>query len=240
MTNYPENDRISNRKAIFCPRTETWSVPMLVEECPECNTFFLYCCQCAPDKGEDDRPCHHFPIVFTDGACTNNGRPEAKAGIGIAYGIDTDSTLSLSITDAEDDFPVRSNQRAELCAAITGLKTLASIYVSKGAKRTSEANSKGLIVATDSEYVVKGMTEWLPAWKANNWRTSKGKTPVNLDLFVKLDELMTKYEAKGAAIGLWHIPREENRIADRLAKLAAVDGDVAGLLTLGGLTLAGE
>ena len=165
MSDYPEEPRISNRKAVFCPSTEGFTVPMLVEECPECNDFIMYCCQCAYGKGPDDKPCHHYPIVFTDGACTFNGRPEAKAGIGIAYGNDADSELSLPISDAVDKFPVRSNQRAELCAAIVGLKKLASIYVEKGAKRTAKHSSKGFIIATDSEFVVKGITEWLPTWK---------------------------------------------------------------------------
>ncbi|KAJ5029793.1 hypothetical protein J3E73DRAFT_379654 [Bipolaris maydis] len=77
------------------------------------------------------------------------------------------------------------------------------------------------IVATDSEYVVKGMTEWLPKWKSNNWRTAKGTTPANLDLFLALDSVVTTLESENLTIGFWYIPREHNKIADRLAKAAA-------------------
>ncbi|KAL5382182.1 hypothetical protein PMIN04_010309 [Paraphaeosphaeria minitans] len=57
-----------------------------------------------------------------------------------------------------DNFPLRSNQRAELCAAKEGVELLARTY-----KPKSEAEA--WIIATDSECVVKGMTEWLPKWK---------------------------------------------------------------------------
>ena len=57
-----------------------------------------------------------------------------------------------------DNFPLRSNQRAELCAAKLGVELLAEAYA-------EESKAKAWIIATDSEYVVKGMTEWLPTWK---------------------------------------------------------------------------
>ncbi|KAF2087069.1 ribonuclease H-like protein [Saccharata proteae CBS 121410] len=128
----------------------------------------------------------------------------------------------MPITDTFDDFPIRSNQRAELCAAKAGLEFLAEVYDIK-----PEKEAEIWIIATDSEYVVKGMTEWLLTWKKNGWRTSKGTTPANLDLFLVLDAAMKTLEAKNVTIGLWHIPRENNKLADRLAKAAAIDGDEA-------------
>jgi ribonuclease HI len=56
-----------------------------------------------------------------------------------------------------DNFPLRSNQRAELCAARLGVELLARTRV--------KGKAEAWIIATDSEYVVKGMTEWLPKWK---------------------------------------------------------------------------
>ncbi|CAG5158134.1 uncharacterized protein ALTATR162_LOCUS5000 [Alternaria atra] len=121
-----------------------------------------------------------------------------------------------------DNFPVRSNQRAELCAAILGLELVAKTY-----DKNSNSEAGAWIVATDSEYVVKGMTEWLPKWRRNNWRTSKGTKPANLDLFLALDGALATHEAKNVTIAFWHVPREHNQLADGLAKAAAAYGDEA-------------
>lgn len=62
--------------------------------------------------------------------------------------------------------------------------------------------------------------------QGNGFRTSQGKTPANLDLFMQLDEILCIGEAKKEVdIGFWHVPREYNTIADRLAKEASHDGD---------------
>ncbi|KAF1975435.1 ribonuclease H-like protein [Bimuria novae-zelandiae CBS 107.79] len=217
---------IHNRKLTLCDTTTDWSVPKLLQECPECNDFLLYCCACnnelldVPRSRRPAKPCHHFHIIFTDGACTNNGLPDARAGVGVAYGNDDGSQLSEPITDMIDTFPLRSNQRAELCAAKLGIELLAKAHAQE-----PKSETEAWIIATDSEYVVKGMTEWLPTWKRKDWRTSKGTKPANLDLFLALDRVVTTHEAKNVTIGFWHIPREHNKLADRLAKAAAVHGD---------------
>ena len=105
---------IYDRRLILCPATIDWSVPELIQECPECNDFLLYCCSCnnklldLPRSRRPAKPCHHFRVIFTDGACKNNGRPEAKAGVGVAYGKNDASQLSMPITDSADNFPLRS------------------------------------------------------------------------------------------------------------------------------------
>lgn len=170
---YDGETTIRNRKLILCRTTADWSVPELVQECPECNDFVLYCCAChnqrlnRPRRKPPARPCHHFRIIFTDGACMGNGRSEAKAGVGVAYGKDDGAQWSMPITDSEDNFPLRTNQRAELYAAKLGLEFLAEanrINTEKSPVK-SEDESQAWIIATDSEYVARGMTEWLPAWK---------------------------------------------------------------------------
>jgi ribonuclease HI len=55
------------------------------------------------------KACHHFRIIYTDGACTNNGQVAAKAEIGTAYGNDDSSQLSKPVTDMVDNFPLRLN-----------------------------------------------------------------------------------------------------------------------------------
>ena len=168
-------DIINNRKLALCQSTIDWPIPKLIRECPECEDFLLYCCACnnqlldLPRSRRPTRPCHHFRIVFTDGACMNNGNSAARAGVGVAYGNNAGSQLSIPITNTEDDFPMRSNQRAELYAAKLGLEFLAEADKINSKEPTGKAKdkSKAWIIATDSEYVVKGMTEWLPRWKVS-------------------------------------------------------------------------
>jgi ribonuclease HI len=177
-----EEGIIYNRKLILCPATADWSIPELLQECPECNEFLLYCCACnkrfrdLPRSRRRANPCHHFRIIFADGACMSNGRPEAKAGVGVAYGKNDGSQLSMPITDSVDNFPLRSNQRAELYAANLALEFLAEAdrINTKEPSGKSKSESKAWIIATDSEYVVKGMTEWLPTWRVYSNYPNKG------------------------------------------------------------------
>lgn len=155
---------VQDRKLNLCPNTADWSVPELLRECPVCGDFMLYCCACNNKNYKLNRrratPCHHYRIVFTDGACANNGQPTAKAGVGVAHGSDNSSQFSIPITDIVDNFPFRSNQRAELCAAKLGLEFLAEASVMH-----YKGEARAWILATDSAYVVKGITEWLPTWR---------------------------------------------------------------------------
>ncbi|KAF8550769.1 hypothetical protein OG21DRAFT_1513628 [Imleria badia] len=83
----------------------------------------------------------------------------------------------------------------------------------------SDSCTPEVVITTDSEYVVKGMTEWLPNWKRNGLRKADGKRPSNLDLFCKLDaEVEERERRRGCSVKFWHIARTYNSIADKLAK----------------------
>ncbi len=86
--------------------------------------------------------------------------------------------------------PATTNNRMELTAAIMGLAAL---------KRPTVAT-----VQTDSQYVIKGITEWLPAWKARGWRTADRKPVKNQDLWEKLDAVAS---APYAALAMGQGPR---------------------------------
>ena len=139
--------------------------------CPDCRKFFLYCCACS-SRSEKPLPCHHFRLVFSDGACRLNGQFGATAGIGVLYGEDTETQQAIPITSSLDPGQKRTSQRAELLAALTALEFIAEAdrLNSKKAKKKSRnhdpgQSEKAWVIATDSEYVVKGMTEWLGTWK---------------------------------------------------------------------------
>ena len=159
---------VFERKLVLCPRLGEMSYDELIIECPDCGEFVLYCCSCSNRYRRLSKPCHHFPIVFTDGACLENGRPDARAGAGVVVGSSDDDQLSAPITDEDDPFPLRSNQRAELYAARLGLEYMAQLHAAAVTRTGRRRQDPNWIIATDSEYVVKGMTEWLPAWRVCN------------------------------------------------------------------------
>ena len=77
------------------------------------------------------------------------------------------------------------------------------------------------MIASDSEYVVKGYCEWLAAWRRRNWRTTRGTDVLNKDLWEVLDGQIHSLAKQGTQVWFWRIPREWNE-ADKYAKEAAV------------------
>ncbi|KAL8893836.1 MAG: hypothetical protein Q9192_004876 [Flavoplaca navasiana] len=145
-----------------------------------------------------------------------------EAGIGVAMGTVEKWQYANPITTTVDHGQRRTSQRAELLAALSGLQLMVAIVQLNEPGNDEE---KSWVIATDSEYVVKGMTKWLPAWKNNKLRNSRNAKPANLDLFLQLDAALSIEEIKGIKVGFWHVPREHNTIADKLAKEAAQFGD---------------
>jgi ribonuclease HI len=135
-------------------------------------------------------------IIHTDGACRGNPGP---GGWGVL--LDWNGTRKeLSGSEA-----ATTNNRMELMAAIMGLAAL---------NRPSVAT-----VQTDSQYVIKGITEWLPSWKARGWRTADKKPVKNQDLWEKLEQ------AAGRHTLTWqwvkgHSGDPGNERVDELANLA--------------------
>ncbi|KAG8218092.1 ribonuclease H-like domain-containing protein [Butyriboletus roseoflavus] len=165
-------------------------------------------------------------MAFVDGAYLGNGQDGATAGIGVAIGAKSLTMQSaIPIDDLIDPSPVRTSQRAELLAAINGIRKLGE-YEAAAANKCTPSFQQNLtdawVIASDSEYVVSGMTEWLPVWKNNGWRTSSKRKPKNLDLFRILDATVEQYErVYDVQIAFWRISREYNTIADALAGIAA-------------------
>ncbi len=134
--------------------------------------------------------------LYTDGACRGNPGPGGWGALLIA------GEQRKEIYGAE---PQTTNNRMELTAAIEGLLAL---------KRRCQVR-----LYTDSKYVMHGITEWLPGWKARGWRTA-GRTAVkNQDLWQRLDLAVQSQDVE------WHWVRGHagtagNERADALANLA--------------------
>ncbi|KAF8805401.1 ribonuclease H-like protein [Phlegmacium glaucopus] len=216
-----DHPNIKQRKFSFCPTLSAWDLNDLIVQCPNCTKFFAACCQHGgniykPEK----RVCHQLQLVFTDGACSNNGQGNAKAGLGIVIG---DGSLSRNITvDDTLDSARRTSQRAELLAAIAGLKMHEQVpsYMGGELNRSSSKVRRSAKEDYDATYIVVTDSEYIPKWQSREWRRADGKRPSNLDLFMELDRCTTTLEQKRIAVGFWHIPRTYNHRADKLAKEA--------------------
>jgi ribonuclease HI len=134
--------------------------------------------------------------IYTDGACRGNPGPGGWAAL-LRTGVH-----EKEIHGAE---PHTTNNRMELTAVIRALEAL---------RRSVEAR-----VYTDSEYVRRGITEWLASWKARGWRTADKKPVKNQDLWEELDQLAASHRIE------WHWVKghsgvEGNERVDRLANEA--------------------
>jgi ribonuclease HI len=143
--------------------------------------------------------------IYTDGACRGNPGPGGWAALLLSGNHKKEISGSETLT---------TNNRMELFAAISGLEALKS----KGTRAR---------VFTDSQYVIKGIREWVPNWKQRGWKTADKKPVKNQDLWERLDALASTHDVE------WHwVPGhsgvEGNERVDRLAN-EAIDAMVARL-----------
>lgn len=110
--------------------------------------------------------------IFSDGACLRNPGPGGWAAR-LLYG-------DGRICELGGHVPDTTNNRMELQAAIEGLKAAAIGAAAEGLAIT---------MVTDSEYLRRGITEWIHSWKRRGWRTAAKKPVLNQDLWRELDEL---------------------------------------------------
>lgn len=167
-------------RLIFCETAQSMPTEDLTLDCWCCDRFFAHCCACTerrrmaesryfPTPEDDDKPppkpCHYYKVAFVDGACLANGQDGATAGIGIAIGIHPEIHWAIPVDDEVDPSSARTSQRAELLAAIYGIRKLAEFEDQPnkpGKSRESHWDSDDKItwvITSDSEYVVSGMTE---------------------------------------------------------------------------------
>lgn len=137
--------------------------------------------------------------IYTDGACTGNPGPGGWGAI-LRY-----DRHEKEISGGEAD---TTNNRMELRAALEALRTL-----------TAPCQ---VTLFTDSEYLRRGITEWLPGWKRRNWRRKGGKL-ANVDLWMKLDEEIGRHEIDWRWVK-GHAGHSLNERVDKLARKAIPKG----------------
>jgi ribonuclease HI len=131
--------------------------------------------------------------IFTDGACKGNPGP---GGWGAVF----------RFKDKEKEIwggeAATTNNRMELMAVIRALEAL--------------TRPSAVRVYTDSQYVQKGISEWVHKWKRNGWKTADKKPVKNIDLWQRLDELAAQHDIEWRWVK-GHAGHPENERADRLA-----------------------
>ena len=134
--------------------------------------------------------------IYTDGACRGNPGPGGWAALLVA------GKERKEVSGAE---PLTTNNRMELMGAIGGLGAL---------KRRCAVK-----LYTDSKYVLQGITEWLPNWKARGWRTAAKEPVKNQDLWQLLDAAVSGQDIEWHWVK-GHSGHEGNEYVDQLANIA--------------------
>ena len=134
--------------------------------------------------------------IYTDGACSGNPGP---GGWGVVVYFEDGSRHELGGADRQT-----TNNRMELQAAIAALDFL------------TDHPTDAIELYTDSEYVRKGITEWIKGWKKKGWKTSTGKDVVNKDLWQELD-LLNSNQVQWRYVRA-HAGNEGNERCDAIAR----------------------
>jgi ribonuclease HI len=148
-------------------------------------------------------------LMFVNGSSLNNGSRNARAGYGIVFAPPEKDSPIFSRLE-QDGHPQTSN-RAELRAVLISLSL--RFWLEEGFSR--------IVLACNSEHVVKGISEWIFNWRNNGWKTAVRKPVTNQDLWKELEEKLREMEKSGMLVQFWKIPREWNE-ADKYGKAGAV------------------
>jgi ribonuclease HI len=132
-------------------------------------------------------------VIFTDGACRGNPGPGGWGAV-LRFG-----SVERELCGGEAP---TTNNRMELMAAIRGLEAL--------------RESCKVQLFTDSEYVRRGITEWMSKWRVNGWRTADRKPVKNADLWRELDAEAARHRVSWHWVK-GHAGHPDNERADALA-----------------------
>jgi ribonuclease HI len=144
-------------------------------------------------SGVDELVGDKLVEIFTDGACKGNPGPGGW-GVLMRYG-----EVEKELCGGEAN---TTNNRMEMLAVISGLEAL---------KKSTKVR-----IVLDSQYVQKGMNEWIHGWKARGWKTAAKQPVKNVDLWQRLDLAVARHEVQWQWVK-GHAGHEGNERADQLA-----------------------
>jgi ribonuclease HI len=131
--------------------------------------------------------------LYTDGACKGNPGPGGW-GVLMRYG-----SVEKELCGGEAN---TTNNRMEMLAVINGLEAI---------KRSSK-----VLITTDSQYVLKGINDWIEGWKARGWKTAAKQPVKNVDLWQRLDSALQGHDVQWQWVK-GHAGHKDNERADELA-----------------------
>ncbi|XP_052747532.1 uncharacterized protein LOC112058451 [Bicyclus anynana] len=140
--------------------------------------------------------------VYTDGACSSNGRNSAKAGLGVYWGDGHPLNISAPVSGRA------TNNCGEIQAATQAIKQAIDNGVEK------------LAINTDSKFLINSVTKWMPGWKRKGWKLKSGEPVKNEKDFKDLDQIQDKIYIKWNYVEA-HKGIHGNERADQLAKAGA-------------------
>jgi ribonuclease HI len=144
-------------------------------------------------EGAGAQDADKLVVIFTDGACKGNPGPGGWGAL-MRYG-----SMEKELCGGERN---TTNNRMEMMAVICGLEAL-----TKASK---------VRIVLDSQYVQKGMNEWIVGWKARGWKTAAKQPVKNVDLWQRLDLAVAKHQVQWQWVK-GHAGHEGNERADELA-----------------------
>ena len=138
-------------------------------------------------------------VIYTDGACSGNPGPGGWGAVMIS---------GAHVKEICGGEPGTTNNRMELMAAIQALEAL---------KKPCKVE-----LHTDSQYVMKGISEWIHGWKRRGWKTADNKPVKNDDLWRRLDAARARHDVSWNWVK-GHAGHELNERADALARKGLTD-----------------
>jgi ribonuclease HI len=143
--------------------------------------------------------------IYTDGGCSGNPGPGGWAYVMVQQTFQGEQVIAKDKGSEKDT----TNNRMELTAVIMALRAL----------KTMTGVPRQAAVLTDSQYVQKGITEWIRNWKRNAWRTADKKPVKNQDLWMELDSLANEFPLKWEWVK-GHAGNEYNEMCDAMTQEA--------------------
>ena len=150
-------------------------------------------------------------MVFTDGACPNNGKGGARAGIGVWWNYGHKHNVSERVKGEK-----QTNNVGEIQAIVRAIRLACEMK-----------NVRKLQINTDSEFTINSVTKWMSGWKKKGWRKADGKEVANKEDFMILDDVLQKAKDIEKVEIKWqhvrgHAGVEGNEEADKLAVAGAM------------------
>lgn len=156
--------------------------------------------------------------IFTDGACSGNGKASAKAGFAAWFPEHKELSLAERVPATEP----QTNQRAELSA----IHRAVAVLTEKG------FHDEDIVLYTDSEYAMNCLTKWIPGWMARHWKTAAGGDVLHKDLIQKTATQLAAFKSYRFVHVRAHTGGEDdlsvqNDIVDKMARATVVDAPPA-------------